>query len=344
MGKSIIIRTDGNPKIGAGHVVRCAAIARQSVLNGSRVLFVVSNDVSRKRVEEQGFEAYTIGGDALAFNGDDGAALASFACSQAASSILVDSYAATKTFFEALKSALRGSGTKVAYIDDAYTFEYGMLEEPHAWPIDVLVNYTFGSSAYGYETVYGALVERLVGPRFAPIRPGFACVGSREAPSMVRRVLLTSGSTNPNCTLERFVDVAAEILPDSELNVVVGNQAAYAGKLGKNVTVLSNVEDMASLMRSCDVAVSAAGSTLYELCATGLPSIAVPIVENQVKNAVGFTRDKAGLGLTTLSWNDDELAEMLYRISQSKELRMSLSRRSSSLVDGMGAARIAECL
>ncbi|MCR5796546.1 MAG: hypothetical protein K6G63_01315 [Eubacterium sp.] len=36
-------------------------------------------------------------------------------------------------------------------------------------------------------------------------------------------------------------------------------------------------------MQKCDIAISAAGSTLYELCACGVPTITYTTADNQIK-------------------------------------------------------------
>lgn len=344
MKNLLIIRTDGSPRIGAGHVMRCAAIARQAMKIGADALFVVSDDVSRERVKRQGFDACIIEGNALAFNGKDGFALAALACDRSASAILVDSYGVTDDFFKALARGLRESRVRIAYMDDAYTFEYGILDHPHAWLADMVINYTFGFSASDYDAIYGISVECLVGPQFAPIRSEFLLDERCEINGLVQRVLVTTGSTNPDGILERFVDVLTGVLPDARLDVVVGSQAAYTGKASMNINILHDVKDMASLMRSCDMAVSAAGSTLYELCAVGTPSIAVPIVQNQIKNVRGYVQHEVGLGLTEIGWDNAGLAEAVNQLSSSEELRAKLSFKALSLVDGLGAERVAKRL
>lgn len=67
-----------------------------------------------------------------------------------------------------------------------------------------------------------------------------------------------------------------------------------------SVHVFRNLDDLAPLMREADLVVSAAGITLYEPCAVGVPTFAVPIVDNQLANACGF--DKRGWNERTKGW------------------------------------------
>lgn len=66
------------------------------------------------------------------------------------------------------------------------------------------------------------------------------------------------------------------------------------------VHVSRNSDDLAPLMREADLVVSAAGITLYELCAVGVPTVAVPIVDNQLANALGFAKRGCGAAITHL--------------------------------------------
>ena len=59
-----------------------------------------------------------------------------------------------------------------------------------------------------------------------------------------------------------------------------------------SVHVFRNLDDLAPLMREADLVVSAAGTTLYELCAVGVPTVTVPVVDSLLANVCGF--DKRG--------------------------------------------------
>ena len=115
-----------------------------------------------------------------------------------------------------------------------------------------------------------------------------------------------------------------------------------------NVHIHKNVNCMSELMEQCDVAVSAAGSTLYELCAVGVPIICFSFVDNQelmvetfVKKGIvayggHYSKEKENLM--------DEVADNIYRLQRDLELRRRVTAQERKLVDGRGAIRIAEHL
>ena len=102
---------------------------------------------------------------------------------------------------------------------------------------------------------------------------------------------------------------------------------------------------MSKLMRKCDLAVSAAGSTLYELCATQTPTITYILANNQIPGAEGFERH--GIMRCVGDWRTlgaDCLTELLIKesvaLAHNYEERRRIAVRQRSVVDGRGVARI----
>ena len=113
------------------------------------------------------------------------------------------------------------------------------------------------------------------------------------------------------------------------------------------IEVKHNVCDMKSLMVSSDLAVSAAGSTLYELCACGVPTINYILADNQKLVSESF-RDK-GVMLSAGDVRDnplfyENLYSMINDLSKDEKKRRELSERAHCLIDGNGAARLAEAI
>lgn len=336
----IVVRVDGGGSLGMGHVARCSAVAREAAALGEEVLFVVSDAVSQDAANASGFSSKVIGGDRGALGARDGEELGRFARSLGSTFVLVDSYAVSEAFFDAYRGA--AGGVSVGYIDDLYCFAEGRFEVPRRLDVDLVVNYMFGVAETDYRRVYSGNTELLVGPSFAPIGSRFRN-SARATSSRVGRILVTTGSTNPGCALERFTCACREAMPEAALDVVVGEAADFDTRIAggeERLSVHRGVNDLAPLMSRADIAVSAAGSTLYELACAGVPAVAVPIVENQARNAVGFS--SAGCGSAVgLNWSIAELAKAVALVNDREGLRDRMSRRGRLLVDGRGAKRIA---
>lgn len=366
----VVVFCDANAEIGSGHAVRCRAIAGALEDLGVRVTFAVADERSVAFLGPWGKDAEILGGDCRALGREDGRMLGNLCCTYGAQSLLVDSYGASGTFFSALRGA--APNLRVAYIDDLYNFALGRLDRPRRWDADAVVAYGFGLENSGFDRVYaGTDTKPLIGPRYAPLRPGFAnspglLAGVRYAPARVRRIMVTTGSTNPNGMLEAMVSAALAVVPDAEVEVIVGALSDFNLSVQKRMHVHRGLTDLSSLMHDADLVVSAAGTTLYELCAVGAPTVAVPIVANQLPNADGF--EAAGLGLivrpdaclgTNLAAADTgttvcdshsftsfeaRLTAVIRSLASDASARACLSSRMRATVDGKGSIRIARLL
>jgi RimJ/RimL family protein N-acetyltransferase len=97
---------------------------------------------------------------------------------------------------------------------------------------------------------------------------------------------------------------------------------------------------MAEPMAAADVAISAGGSTCWELCLLGLPMLLIDVAENQTKLVKELDRRGCAIRVGDRKVTPEKIADQLKRVVGSEELRRSLSKRSRELVDGNGAARV----
>lgn len=333
----VLFRLDGGQGIGSGHVVRCATIASELAKLGVGSLAAVSTEESALMAESRGMRAVVVGGNPIELGHDDAVALRSL-MGPGCVAVMVDTYAAGDDFWDSFGRLSDELNKPTALIDDRYLFSKGMLGVPKRRPVDLVVSYGFDADEEAYKGTYsGTSVCLLVGPRYAPVREGFepptaSCHGG------VGRILVTSGSTNPDCVLERFCAACLSAAPDAEVDLVVGAAADVdpAALYDGRVRIHRGLTDLAPLMARVDLAVSAAGSTLYELSRMGVPTVAVPIVENQRGNARGFA--DCGCGLAS---DFEGLATAVRALVIDSALREDLAARARSLVDGRGARRIA---
>lgn len=340
----LLIRADANSKLGSGHVMRCAAIAREVESRNVRVLFAVSESTSAELVAAQGLDSVLVGGDSFNYSREDAKSLVDVARRFSADTILVDSYAANEVFLSALSGLAKRGSIKTAYMDDLFTYERGYLRSPIAFPVDLLINYGLSARKDAYDEAYnGTDTETLIGPRFAPVREEFRRAAFSVSDS-VESVLVTCGSTNQHCFLEQVVSSCVNAVPNAIVNVVVGPQARYDQPESARVRIHRNVSDMASLMAEADIAVSAAGSTLYELAAIGMPTLALPMVENQIPNAIGFSETGLGLSVPSVSFDIAKIESLLADLAANANLRKKFSQAMRAAVDGSGAVRIGNAL
>ena len=345
MGQPLLaIRVDGNREIGSGHVMRCCAVAHAAGRRGVGVRFLVSDEDSATMLKEQGFEAKVIGGDFRSLDAADVDPIEDVVSSVAVRGVLVDSYAATDRFLTKLARVCRDRGSVLAYIDDDFRFESGYSSRPVRLPVDVVINYGFAADQTAYADVYsGTQARLLIGPSFAPLRPGFKASGF-EVADKVSSILVTTGSTNPDRTLERFASCCREAVPDAEVHVVVGRSAGFCAPYDDHVVLHHSPRDMRGLMLASDLVVSAAGTTLYELASLGVPTVAVPITENQSANITGWLRLGLGPCISSAGWGDGELVSIVRRLACGGGERAACSERLNRTCDGDGALRIVDSI
>lgn len=342
MLERLAIRVDGNAWIGAGHVMRCCAIAGAALEAGAAVDFLVSDEESAQMLREQGFKSAVLGGSYDGLSRSDAEVLCDALACVDASSVLVDTYAASDEFFEQLRYRSRDLGVRVGYIDDEFRFCSGFTSDPVRYPVDVIVNYGFNADDRRYSEVYGGAVDTalLVGLEYAPLRQGFRGAGY-EVGDLVRNVLVTSGSTNPCHVLERMALCCLDALPQVEVHVIVGPNAKFDDDwLRGRVILHHSPNDLRCLMMRADLVVSAAGTTLYELASLGVPTIAVPITENQMANIKGWSKREMGPFLGEVGWGDSQLIDAVADFAGDSHRRSVSSRRLTAACDGRGASRI----
>ncbi|MNI61016.1 undecaprenyldiphospho-muramoylpentapeptide beta-N- acetylglucosaminyltransferase [compost metagenome] len=135
------------------------------------------------------------------------------------------------------------------------------------------------------------------------------------------------------------------------ITIVLGSHYRFESEIQKllarsskhTVTIFRNVTEMAELMLSQDMVVSAGGSTLYELACLGIPTCSVVTAENQRELVEQFAYHKAVISLGNVDHlSETEFTNTVLQMITSMELRKMLSANARNLVDGLGSKRVAK--
>lgn len=334
----IWIRTDANREIGSGHVMRCLAIASALKKAGEQVCFLVSDEEALSLLQARGQNFRVLHSDYTRLE-EEWPVLENLLKEESPSVFLADSYFVTSDYLGRV-----GKWTAVGYLDDNCL---------SGLPVDMLINYNiFAESALYGDMHKGRL---LLGTKYTPLREEFTGVEYRVQ-EKASRVLVTTGGSDKYDLAGRFLEKALAESGTAKLryNVVSGAFNVHLERLRtfekkhENVRIYSNVSNMWELMQENDIAISAGGSTLYELSAVGVPIICFSFVDNQERIVEGFFKN----GLTCFGGNYltqgekmlDEAVCQLDRLARDAVLRQEYSERQRQTVDGLGAARIAEAL
>ena len=324
----ILFRADGNPQVGSGHIMRCLSLAVAFQDDGQAVVFVTADDCFQAAIRKRGYECIVLHTEYDHME-DELPELLPVLQDIRPRCVLLDSYFVTPDYMAAVKRE-----APLVYIDDLNAFDY---------PADLVVNYTL----YGGKLAYPQNKRYLLGPKYALLRREFRNVPQQHAKEQVKDVLLTTGGADSEHVALRCVQYLWERPEDGTIyHVVLGGMNQDAAEIERlavgraHIVLHRNVSDMRSLMLGCDVAVSAGGTTLFELCACGVPTVTYVLADNQIMNAASF--EEAGLILNAgdIRNNHQLLAhifEHLEALIQDRPLRQHMAERMQAMVDGNGA-------
>ncbi|MDO8769893.1 MAG: UDP-2,4-diacetamido-2,4,6-trideoxy-beta-L-altropyranose hydrolase [Burkholderiaceae bacterium] len=356
-----VFRTDASLQIGSGHVMRCLTLADALAAEGVQCHFISREhpghllEVMRQRGHavnalpagklspatandpvQQPAHAAWLGCDWQADAQQTGAILASLQPDW----LVVDHYALDQRWEEALAPHYR----KLLVIDD-------LADRPHR--CNLLLDQNMGSQPEHYAQWVPAHCRVLTGPQYALLRPEFAALRPyslqrRQAQPALRQLFITMGGVDlPNATGQVLQALKACALPqETRITVVMGltapwlhNVQALAAQMPWPTEVVVNVNDMAQRMADSDLAIGAAGSTSWERCCLGLPTLMVVLAENQQPGAQALEAAHAARligGVSDIALQLPLAARELVDL----ECQMRMSLAASAITDGQGIDKI----
>lgn len=330
----IYIRVDMNEIIATGHVMRCLSIADAAREMGKETIFIVADEKPVELLKERGYEPLVLHTNWRDME-EELEILIPFIQKNGVVKMLVDSYQVTPEYLTKLEEY-----TEVFYLDDVDAFEY---------PVSNVICYANYYSNLSYSN-YKKDVNFYLGTSYMPIRKVFQKCGPKQIKEKIERIVILSGGSDSFNMLEHIAELFVNNI-DVQVDIICGAfYPDFAGLKQKfanysNLCFYQNVSNLDEFMETADLAISAGGTTLYELCAKGTPTISYSFTDNQLGNVVQFHED----GIIEYAGDvrtDDVYANIykLYEKYKSPELRKHYSRKMQKVMDGQGAARIAELL
>ena len=250
--------------------------------------------------------------------------------------LVVDHYALDARW----ESQMRSVCQKIVVIDD-------LADRKH--DCDVLLDQNLGTTETDYSELVPAHCIKLIGPKFALLRPEFAewreySLQRRKYPELKNILISMGGVDKDNMTGKILHQLSLSLLPDeSSITVVMGATAPWledikslAATMPVFTKVLVNVGNMAKLMANSDIAISAAGSTVWEMCCLGLPSILIVLADNQKKVAELLAKSDAAVLL------DLEQVVRFFSLKECSilDVMKEKSFKSSRILDGCGCEQV----
>ena len=157
---------------------------------------------------------------------------------------------------------------------------------------DILLDQTYGRDLNDYKGLVPEKCKILAGSDYVLLRPEFVklrpkALEKRRNTKEIKRILISLGGSDPNCYTLKALELVKESGFDGIVDVVLGFSEnnvekiqQYVNSMVNKVNIHSNA-NMASLIYEADLAIGAAGSSVWERCCLGLRQYLIQTAENQ---------------------------------------------------------------
>ncbi len=356
VSQNLWIRLDASARIGTGHFYRCAALAEALEERGHRVGFLCRKPdaLQASQLEAQGLHIrwLPVAVDRMPANewlstsveSDIHDSLSALE-GEAVDGVLVDHYGLDAQWESAI--AQHSARPWVFAIDD-------LEDRPHS--AQGLLNQNYFSSLNSAPGRLNPERIELRGPRYALLRKEFRQLRSlhprQEHFEQIRKVLVFFGGVDLPGLTDRMLDAIAGLnLEGVRFDVVVGQWNPLRKRLEDKALQLDSVQllnaspEFSQWVAQADLVVGAGGSTTWERCALGAPSLVVAIAENQRRTSEEMDKDGFHCYLGFESEITPQVLSRALLEACAEPGKVSLmGARSAELVDAMGTVRVCEAL
>lgn len=331
----LYIRADMNEQIATGHIMRCISIADALTVAGEAVTFLLADEQAVDLLKQRGYDAIVLHTDWNHME-EELPALSRIIEKNKIKKILIDSYQVTPTYLSEVSRMVT-----TFYIDDLNKFDY---------PVNAVICYANYYKKFHYKT-NNRKTEYLLGTKYVPLKKSFWNCKPKNISPKAKNILILTGGSDPYNVSGRLLN-AMNKDEFKDIDVICGRYNTNYSALTemyrqyKNVKFHRAINNIEEYMQKADIAISAGGTTLYELCACGTPTISYAFVNNQLDNVRQFEED----GLIDYAGDAriDDIAEnvnqYLKKYKDDWQLREKKSEKMQEMVDGKGAMRLAEAL
>lgn len=349
MDRSVLLRADGGPRIGMGHVMRCIAFAEGLSERGYRPILLLKGlgIQSEELINKVPFETEFLPSDI---------------------SLEEDVHLTLET---ARENSVQLLGTDICHaltlVDRSTLDEYLQnLQNQFStlcltgsqdidFPSDVVVSPYYRSN---YPEISEDMRNRyLFGPDYFIFRGEFIRAAAVEysVNEYARRILVSIGGSD-NVELTIKISQGLRLLENTDLHVRIVIGPAYPEHIEVKVRellsacdikldILHGCSDMAAEMLWADIAVIGDGLTKYEAAVTGTPCITLSRPDSDETMNAEFARAGSSIHLGNgAQISAEKLERELHRVCTNYSMRMQMSEKGRMLVDGRGVGRIIDVM
>ncbi|MEV6844318.1 spore coat protein [Actinoplanes sp. NPDC051411] len=330
MTVTVGIRTDAGARRGVGHLVRCVALAEELIERGVAVKFL--SDLGGLAWAEQQLTRRGLPWHPAPY---DPVGLVA-ACERLdLDALVIDSY----TLPTEHSVAVRRTGRPVLAVVDG---------DFRGQTADIYVDQNLDAAITTDDAI------GLAGLDYALLRTSVRQLRPLEAPvhltSRTPKVVAFFGGTDAYRAAPQIARLLTATGVAFDATVVAADESLRADLIaveagpGQHFEIIAPTDDLPKLLAGADLAVSASGTSTWELLCLGLASALVWVVDNQI---LGYERTIAhgyAAGLGRLGQFTDKSVAVLRELLTLPGSRAALAVRAWEAVDGRGVERVADVL
>ena len=359
----IVFRCDASIQIGSGHVMRCLTLADELSRQGAESFFICrQHDGSLIEIlQQRGYQVYMLPLEhGLGIESESKATLAHadwLASTQHRDAelsisivkaiqpdwLIVDHYALDENWEKRLQPYCK----KLMVIDD-------LADRKH--DCDVLLDQNFGRDPQDYAAHVNEDCELLCGSNYALLRPEFAewrgySLERRQHNKLASILINLGGVDKDNITTKILKILQTKSLPDHcSITIVMGSTSPWIEAVKQQAAIMQwrtvvkvGVDNMAEIMANSNLAIGAAGSTSWERCCLGLPTIMLVLADNQ--QVIASALEAVGAALTfDMTILEAEPLAFAQGIESVVPKMREMSKAASKVTDGLGVTRLSRVL
>lgn len=349
----IVFRVDSSSSIGSGHIIRCLTLAHALSRGGTEINFIcrelpghgialiIANGFNviplpYSKHDAEATEHLSLYQRWLGTTQENELAAINTVLKGLNGSIdwlIVDHYALDWQWEKQFKSGAQ----RLMVIDDLANRQHDC---------DLLLDQNFYSNpSLRYAKLAPKNCIQLLGPHYALLRDEF--VQERKNAKVrdkLDKVLIFFGAVDLTNETKKAILACLEISNIKHIKVIVGYANPYKEEIESlcnfysRLSYYCNIQNMAELMVGVDLAIGAGGSTTWERCCMGLPTMVIPIAENQIESA--NTLNSAGIIKKIDDLKEQDLVTYLQFLIANLSALTAMSEKCFDIVDGKGAERV----
>jgi len=332
-----IFRVNASPNIGFGHLIRCSALAEAISERNGKIIFASNYpEIIRKVVNSFYFDLLDLSNFSPFSLEELEFLIGSLKKIQHPKAFIVDSYDVTSEYLRGIKKNF--PHMLLVAIDDLGEKVYS---------VDILINGNLYAEKLDYSEQRKLGTKLLLGPKYLLLRKEFCNYCPSKIRDGVEDFLVTFGGSDVAGLTERVVHILVNMNLDKvKIHVVLGYgferniKEEFKGYSNVRFHYNLNGKEIKDLAEKTDLAISAGGSSLYELAKCGVPTIAMPIADNQIM----LTEEMERYGIIDIVKFDDNftrnLPKKILLLLHSKERRMKMQKKAVALTRGRGVWQI----